>query len=341
MDETRYFVCVIGKELYGNWDICKRIGSFGVKKPAVLMNARAGDKLLTYFARRGFVAISTITGSQTEVDDNPWGDEYRHRIPFSLDAEYETAVPYNEVPLFASARLQNAFLSITAEQYHFVVEMLAEVNTMGAVVSLPQPPLPSLHEPTKNMTGVVPPTLQDTEISSHTKIQWQLVQLAEKVGCNAWVARGDRNRTYQGQSFAQLSHVLDVLPDTGITKETRSVVENIDVLWLQDDTIVCAFEIEHTTSIYSGLLRMSDLITTQPNTNIRLFIVASEDRKKDVIRELNRPTFKKALKKPLGDFCQYIGYAKLEQRIEHAKIFGRGELTIQSVYSIAEECKLS
>jgi hypothetical protein len=41
---------------------------------------------------------------------------------------------------------------------------------------------------------------------------------------------------------------------------TRRTVEMIDVLWLKGSAIVAAFEIESTTSIYSGLLRMSDLI---------------------------------------------------------------------------------
>jgi hypothetical protein len=46
----------------------------------------------------------------------------------------------------------------------------------------------------------------------------------------------------------------------------------IDVLWLDGNAIVAAFEIESTTSIYSGLLRMSDLLAMQPNLNIPLFL---------------------------------------------------------------------
>jgi hypothetical protein len=42
-------------------------------------------------------------------------------------------------------------------------------------------------------------------------------------------------------------------------------VELIDVLWLNGNAIVAAFEAESTTSIYSGLLRMADLLSMQPN----------------------------------------------------------------------------
>ena len=41
--------------------------------------------------------------------------------------------------------------------------------------------------------------------------------------------------------------------------------------WLKGNAVVAAFEIESTTSIYSGLLRMSDLIAMQPNLNIPLY----------------------------------------------------------------------
>jgi hypothetical protein len=54
------------------------------------------------------------------------------------------------------------------------------------------------------------------------------------------------------------------------------------VLWLSGPAVVAAFEIESTTSIYSGLLRMADLLALQPNLNIPLFLVAPEDRRSEL-----------------------------------------------------------
>jgi len=45
---------------------------------------------------------------------------------------------------------------------------------------------------------------------------------------------------------------------------TNRTIELIDVLWLESDAIIAAFEVEHTTTIYSGLLRMSNLVSMQP-----------------------------------------------------------------------------
>jgi hypothetical protein len=40
----------------------------------------------------------------------------------------------------------------------------------------------------------------------------------------------------------------------------QNPIERIDVLWLKGRSIKRAFEVEHTTSIYSGILRMADLL---------------------------------------------------------------------------------
>ncbi len=47
---------------------------------------------------------------------------------------------------------------------------------------------------------------------------------------------------------------------TQFNAATNSVIELIDVLWLDQIAVAAAFEVEKSTSIYSGLLRMSDLL---------------------------------------------------------------------------------
>ena len=79
---------------------------------------------------------------------------------------------------------------------------------------------------------------------------------------------------------------------------TNQTIELIDVLWLDGNAIVAAFEIESTTSIYSGLLRMSDLLARQPNISVPLFLVAPDERREKVIQQVNRPTFER-MKPPL------------------------------------------
>src|SRR3954471_15574165 len=79
-----------------------------------------------------------------------------------------------------------------------------------------------------------------------------------------------------------------------------------------------AFEIEHSTSIYSGILRLSDLRAEAPNSNYPLFIVASKDRKKRVFEELKRPTFSGPCLR-LNEVIRFLGYDQVRDIDEAAK----------------------
>src|SRR5439155_15904879 len=88
---------------------------------------------------------------------------------------------------------------------------------------------------------------------------------------------------------------------------TNQTIELIDVLWLDGNAIVAAFEVESTTSIYSGLLRMSDLLARQPNIQVPLFLVAAEERREKVIQQVNRPTFA-GVEPPLAEVSRHLPF---------------------------------
>lgn len=67
-----------------------------------------------------------------------------------------------------------------------------------------------------------------------------------------------------------------------------------------------AFEVEHTTSVYSGILRMADLLALQPNMDIRLHIVAPGAKREKVFQEIRRPVFSLLEKGPLAEGCTYL-----------------------------------
>src|SRR3546814_19898469 len=70
----------------------------------------------------------------------------------------------------------------------------------------------------------------------------------------------------------------------------------IDVLWLEHSTamVAAAFEVEHSTSIYSGIVRMLDLALSSENLHLStaLFLVAPDAREADVRAQLRRPAFR-------------------------------------------------
>ncbi len=156
---------------------------------------------------------------------------------------------------------------------------------------------------------------EEKEERAHVEIQWVLLKLGKDLGLDVHVARGDKNKTYRGKRLGELSVSK---PPMHFDEATNKTIQNIDVLWLADKAIVAAFEIEHSTAIYSGLLRMSDLISMQPNVNISLYIVAPDKRRKKVAEEVLRPTFAK-LKPPLSECCQYISYSSLREKVREVE----------------------
>ncbi len=150
----------------------------------------------------------------------------------------------------------------------------------------------------------------------HTEIQWLLLRLGADLGLDVWVARNDRGKRFRDKRLADLPGMRAELPRQ-FDEATQSIIELIDVLWLRGNAIIASFEIESTTSIYSGLLRMADLVAMQPNLNIPLYLVAPEERRDKVIAQVNRPAFSR-LRPPLAEICRFISFDGLKSRVAEA-----------------------
>jgi hypothetical protein len=155
---------------------------------------------------------------------------------------------------------------------------------------------------------------------THDSIQLALLQMGAGLGLDVWVAKNDRGKVVDGQPFATLPRMRDALPHQ-FEPQLMKIIEHIDVIWLRGNGIEAAFEIEHTTSIYSGLLRMADLVTLHPNFFIRLYVVAPDIRESKVLQEISRPTFE-GLPRPLREICGCITYSRLLVEAEAVKKYG-------------------
>jgi type II restriction enzyme len=132
---------------------------------------------------------------------------------------------------------------------------------------------------------------QGREESEHTRIQYLLIRIGLALGLDVYVARNDRHRQCDGESFAMLT--IPELPPRDWPREVKETVSLIDVIWLRGDTgeIVTAFEVEKSTSIYSGILRLEDLARSIPMCDCDLYLVAPDRREKEVMAQLRRPAF--------------------------------------------------
>jgi hypothetical protein len=133
------------------------------------------------------------------------------------------------------------------------------------------------------------PPEPEEEVRESIKIQALLAEIGSRMGMQIWLPRSDRAAVL-AEWRGDHPPILERLP-LNYDDTTLRTIEQIDVLWLKGRAIKRAFEVEHTTSIYSGILRMADLLALQPNMDIRLHIVAPATRREKVFQELRRPVF--------------------------------------------------
>ncbi len=165
---------------------------------------------------------------------------------------------------------------------------------------------------------------------THTEIQGWLRNLGRSLGFKVWVAANDRARAFGEGQLAD--GCLDTLPTAIENALAAETIRLIDVLWLDEaeQRIEAAFEVEHTTSIYSGIVRMLDLaLGLAEGNSSAYFLVAPDEREKDVRLQFARPAFSRATDLHL----RYLPYSELRKHRETIARFGSG---LKALHAIAK-----
>jgi hypothetical protein len=173
----------------------------------------------------------------------------------------------------------------------------------------PEPPTTPPHPDTPEPVGQEG---EDTE--QHLFMQYCLVKIGLMKGHDVWVAANDRNKSYQGNSLASLT--LSELPHFA-GPDVLNIAKMIDVIWFKklSATPVCFFEIEHSTSVYSGLLRLNDVRIDYPVP--KAVIVASPLRKNLFDRQIGRRTF---VNSELSEVCQFLSYDDVKKLMQSSEV---------------------
>jgi len=152
----------------------------------------------------------------------------------------------------------------------------------------------------------------------HDEMQYHLLKIGISLGFDVIPARNDKSKSFGGQSFSFIS--MNTFPELPpCDKETQTTIELIDVLWFEKGTnnIIGAFEVEKSTSIYSGILRLSDLYFSISDGDEVFYIIIPNKREKDVIQQLNRPVIKNS-----EIHIKYILFSELKTHCDAICKFG-------------------
>ncbi|MGA2228022.1 MAG: EVE domain-containing protein, partial [Syntrophobacteraceae bacterium] len=343
------------------------VSGFRQSRWKAVRQIKKGDYLLCYVTGISrFIGVLEVIGESFQDSSPIWSDEdfpCRLNVKPVIELTFETAVPVLEfkdkLSFFRDMKNPNAWTG----RFRGSPTKWNEADG-GAVVTILRDalknPFSKPYDPKKlkyrpktikaqigSVTIPGPTENNDPEevileaisndLTSHTEIQWLLLQLGSGMGFSVWVAKNDKGKAFGGRKFSDLPKIKTELP-LQFDDATNKTIELIDVLWLKGNAIVAAFEIESTTSIYSGLLRMSDLIAMQPNINIPLYLIAPDERRDKVLMEVNRPTFSR-LSPPLSEVCRYISFSGLKEQMEKAAPF-IPYLKPEFLDEISESCEL-
>jgi hypothetical protein len=138
---------------------------------------------------------------------------------------------------------------------------------------------------------------------SHVQIQTLLGGIGAAKGFDIWIPLADRTRL--DWSVASMFEMPNSLPPA--LDPIREIAEGIDVIWLTrgGDRPAAFYEVEHSTPIYSGLLRFNDVHLVLPTLDLRFGVVSNEDRRALFVRQLARPTFRASR---LSEMCTFLEY---------------------------------
>jgi len=174
------------------------------------------------------------------------------------------------------------------------------------------------------------------EENLHSEMQYHLLKIGNALGYDVICARNDLSKSYNDSNFSFLC--LNSFPEIRLDKETLNTIQLVDVLWFQKGTnnIVGAFEVEKSTSIYSGILRLTDLAYSIADGDEVFYIIIPDSREKDVISQLNRPSIKN-ISVPI----KYILFSELRANCDAICKFGDSHFIMERIAKSAGNTILS
>lgn len=167
---------------------------------------------------------------------------------------------------------------------------------------------------------------EQQEEDLHTEMQFRLLTVGKALGYDVISASNDRSKSHNGKNFSFLS--LPCFPKMEINKDTYNTIGLIDIVWFEKGTNkpICAFEVEKSTSIYSGILRLTDLAYSFTESEQHLYIVLPNNREKEVVMQLSRPSIKSSQTK-----IQYILFSDLREHCDALCKFGESHNILKKI----------
>lgn len=140
---------------------------------------------------------------------------------------------------------------------------------------------------------------------THSQVQTLIAGIGHIKGHDVFIL--DNNISQLDWSLVKKFQVNSTIPQG--FEIIKPILSEVDVIWIKSgkNLIEGLFEVEHSTPVYSGLLRFNDVLLTDPTIS-QFSIVSNDSRRELFSRQAFRPTF---IKSGLSELVSFFEYANI------------------------------
>lgn len=151
-----------------------------------------------------------------------------------------------------------------------------------------------------NALELPPTTIKSGKVDSvedrvHLHMQMAIYEIGCSLSLNTYIAKNDQGAKYKGTILTNHNNIipdLNKVPLVSVMDGAAKAGSLIDAIWFGTKNVPAVFEVENSTGVTSGLNRMLDFKKHMPPlSDMRFIIVAPDDLRDKVSREVNKLEF--------------------------------------------------
>ncbi|GAB4554017.1 MAG: hypothetical protein OHK0023_23720 [Anaerolineae bacterium] len=329
-----HYVVLFSPESYQTFTAAPHSLIIPARRAAILKRVQVGDTLLAYLpALTRWIGALTVTAPAEPLD------AFKMKVAVQVETwlPLERGVPVSHPRVWGSLTLtrgrdkdmtsaiptlRTTFTPLDAADGQFLVSLLAAHAENEVIFSYDEAayakrigqPLPRAdgHQVRALVTDLHDMDIEELfsaniEARDTVRAQATLANVGAKLGFTIWIPHLDRPAIFREWKPRQRP-MLDSFEEFGLDTLTQETLERFDMLWLHEQRIVRAFEIEHSYSVYLGILRIADFFALQPDATTRVHLVAPDSNRDKVFKEVMRPIWAMWQAAPLRDLFSFLSY---------------------------------
>jgi len=144
----------------------------------------------------------------------------------------------------------------------------------------------------------------EKDFTNHTEMLYFLLEVGKKMGYEIYIGKREQPENYNGKRLSEYAD-LTKLDKLNFDKDKKARVEMIDMVWIKNDKIEYAIEVENSTNFTSGIQRASNL-----DISLDKIMVMPNKRKSEFLG-IKDPMFLESFKKYNWSYIFYDDIIKL------------------------------